>query len=31
VVIQNRAIAEMQRSIFNLSFQLARAMRLVAQ
>lgn len=29
VIIQNRAIADMQRSIFNLSFQLGRSMRLV--
>jgi hypothetical protein len=28
VIIQNRAIADMQRSIFNLSFELARAAKL---
>ncbi len=30
VIIQNQAIADMQRSIFNLSFELARAARLIA-
>jgi hypothetical protein len=28
VVLQNRAIADMQRSIFNLSFELAKAAKL---